>query len=799
MKKGIVLLVMLVFAFTLSAQTSNAESESLGAIAATDNFMAAKINPAAMGVGNSGGISYLGNYDKNGFDEDDYSLFFNFNNFAYVLDQNGRNSSHRLALSAPMEELFFNLYLGTSWDWNDKYFKEGKLSESILFRPTDYLSLGAVAHGFFDEETTYDFGVAVRPLIFDSKWTDRLTISVDTNFDRNDFTKPVVGLQTEIVDGIKLGGSYNMQEETIGLDFGISFGNFGIGSTIKTDTENKFSKGQYYLSTSDKAFRTIFGKNKNYFLDYKLKGEILEKNPAQKIGPFKIVMSKGKTLSGIIKEIEKLKNDDNVKGIIFKNSTISANFANLVEIKKALLDLKSAGKKIVFYDEGYGNIGYAFAASVADEIYLYKTGSVDLRGISINSPYIKKLMDKLGIEMTNFRSHKYKTAGNMFAETEMTEAERESYSYLLQGLYDEMKLMISEGRGDKLTSSVEDVINNGPYFIAQNAVDAGLIDGLIYEDELEEILKDKFGTGKINKKFSCEKARADWSEPIEEKIAVIYAIGNIHMGEGKPGKTIGSVTTAKAIKKAREDKSVKGIVLCVNSGGGSALASDIIGREVELCNDGENKKPVIALMTGTAASGGYYISAFADKIVAQPTTITGSIGVIGMIPNFEGLYEKIGVNWSSVKMGAHSDFASTNRKLTDDEYKHIEESIEHVYWEFVDIVAEGRGMTRAEVHEIARGRVWTGKQAQERGLVDEMGGMDKAIEELKKLANIQAEVNLIEFDGYNQNVFKFALDFDLKQKLNIPKEMEMLLEISDELQVYDGEKVLMMMPKIVVE
>jgi len=784
MKKVMLVIVLAVISIGLFAQNS---------VATTDGFMAIKVNPAAISFGNAGGIGFLSEY-KDGDDLNNYSLFFNGKNGGYLLEQDGKLSNHTLAISS---KIMRNLYSGSGWSWQNSDFKNGEYKDCLLYRPFDFLSIGVVANNVWDDERTFQTGVAFRPTFLKNNFGNRITFTVDEVYE-DDFVKPIIGIETELLNGINLAGNYNLETEKIGLNFGISFGKIGIGHITEIDKDNEMSHQQYtYLS--HKMFPSILGEKKaDHFYDFK-GSSIIEKKQGSKFGNFIIMQNKGMTLEALLKKIEKAKKDNSIKGIIFKNSTISANFANLVEIKKALLEFKSAGKKIVFYDEGYGNIGYAFAASVADEIYLYKTGSVSLRGIAINSPYIKELMDKLGIEMTNFRSHKYKTAGNMFAETEMTEAERESYSYLLQGLYDEMKLMISEGRGDKLTSSVEDVINNGPYFIAQNAVDAGLIDGLIYEDELEKILEDKFGTGKINKKFSCEKIKSDWSEPSEEKIAVIYAIGNIHMGEGQPGKTIGSVTTAKAIKKAREDKSVKGIVLCVNSGGGSALASDIIGREVELCNDGKNKKPIVALMTGTAASGGYYISAFADKIVAQPTTITGSIGVIGMIPNFEGLYEKIGVNWSSVKMGAHSDFASTNRKLTDDEYKHIEESIENIYWEFVDVVAKGRGMTREEVHEIARGRVWTGKQAMERGLVDEMGGMDKAIEELKKLANIQTEVNLIEFDGYDQNVFKLTLGFDLKQKLNIPKEMKMLLEISDELQMYDGEKVLMMMPKIIVE
>lgn len=791
MKKGIVLLVMLVFAFTLSAQTSNAESESLGAIAATDNFMAAKINPAAMGVGNSGGISYLGNYDKNGFDEDDYSLFFNFNNFAYVLDQNGRNSSHRLALSAPMEELFFNLYLGTSWDWNDKYFKEGKLSESILFRPTDYLSLGAVAHGFFDEETTYDFGVAVRPLIFDSKWTDRLTISVDTNFDRNDFTKPVVGLQTEIVDGIKLGGSYNMQEETIGLDFGISFGNFGIGSTIKTDTENKFSKGQYYLSTSDKAFRTIFGKNKNYFLDYKLKGEILEKNPAQKIGPFKIVMSKGKTLSGIIKEIEKLKNDDNVKGLVFKSGNFAAKFAQRAELKEAFLDFKLAGKKIVFYYEGISGANYAFAASIADEIYLNPIGSIDLKGISINMPYFKDLLDTLGVDIVNLKSHDYKTAGNSISESHMTDAERETYEELLNDIYDEIVMMIEEGRGDKLAKSAKQLIDEGPYWDADKALELGLVDGVIYEDELEETVKNKFQTAKIVDKYHDNLAVTKWSKPKKDKVALIYAIGNIHSGEGVPGKSIGSVTTAKAIKKAREDRCVKGIIIRVDSGGGSALASDIIAREVELCKTGKNAKPVIISMGGVAASGGYYIAAFADKIIAQPTTITGSIGVIGIFPVFERLYEKVHVNWDTVKRGRHADLGSTHRQITAEEKEIAEVAIEHFYDRFISIVAEGRNLSKEDVHKIAQGRVWTGKQAFERGLVDALGGMDLAVKEMKKIAALKHEVKLVEFEGEDSDK---SITLSMKASYVIPEGLKTVWDFSTKMKKLDSENYLMILP-----
>ncbi len=782
MKRGFVLVVMSVFALALSANTS---------IASTDNFMSAKVNPAAMGVGNSGGTTFLGTYDEDGFYEDVYSIFFNFDNFAYVLDQYGRYSSHRLALSAPMAGLISNLYLGTSWDWNNKYFKEGKLSESILFRPTDFLSIGTVVNNVFNDERNYDFGVAVRPLFFDSKYTDRFTVSADMNYDGEETSKPVVGLQTEILDGIKLGGSYNMESETFGIDFGVSFGNFGIGSTASADTENEFSHGQYYLSASDKAFRTIIGKEKNYFLDYKLKGEVMEKNPVQKFGPFRFVMSKGKTLSEIIEELKELKEDENVKGLVFKSGNFAAKFAQRTELKEAFLEFKSAGKSIVFYYEGISGANYAFAASIADEIYLNPIGSIDLKGISVNMPYFKNLLDTLGIDVVNLKSHDYKTAGNSLTEDHMTDAERETYEALLDDFYNEIVMMIEEGRGDKLTKSVEQLIDDGPYWNANKALELGLIDGVIYEDQLEDEIKDKFQSAKIVDKYNNNVTTTKWSKSRKDKVAIIYAIGSIHSGEGLPGKSIGSVTTAKAIKQARENKAIKGIIIRVDSGGGSALASDIIAREVELCKTGKNKKPVIVSMGGVAASGGYYIAAYADKIIAQPSTITGSIGVIGIFPVFERLYEKIHVNWDTVKRGKHADLGSTHRQITAEEKEIAEVAIHHFYDRFISIVAEGRNLPKDDVHKIAQGRVWTGKQAFERGLVDALGGMDLAIKEMKKLAELEHEVKLVEFEGDDVDR---SISIGMKASSLIPDGLKTIWEFGTKMKKLDGESYLMILP-----
>ena len=764
-------------------------------VAFTDNFLAPKVNPAAMGFGNANGIAFLGNYDEDGFYEDYYSVFFNSDNFAYVIDRIGNNNYHKLALSTANTKLSNNLYFGFAWDWKNKYFKKGDISESILYRPFDFLSLGTVIYDLFEEDVNYKVGVAIRPVFIGGKTCERITLTADSHYDESDWRKPVFGIQTEVLDGFLLGGAYDLEDETFCANFGITFENLGIGSTVDMDKDNEFSQGQYYINFSEKSYRSIIGKKKNYFVDYELKGEILEKRKGQKIGPFTVYMGKEKTLSQIIKDIKKMKEDDDVKGLVFKSGNFKAKFAQRTELKDALLDFKAEGKNIIFYYEMITGANYTFAASVADEIYLNPIGMINLKGISISLPYVKNLLDTLGIDVINFRSHDYKTAGNILSEDHMTEAERESYEYLIDGIYEEMVKMIADGRGDKLTKSVDEIIDEGPYWNAQRALELGLIDDVIYEDELEDKIKDKYAPKEIVEKYRKSTMQYDWSKERKDKIAIIYAVGNIHSGKGVSGKSIGSETTAELIKKAREDKSVKGIIIRVDSGGGSALASDVINREVAICKTGKDKKPVIISMGGVAGSGGYYIAASADKIIAQPNTITGSIGVVGIFPGLERLYKKILINWDTVKRGKHSDIGSTNRQMTEEEKQMVEKAIHHIYEKFIDVVAEGRNMSTDDVHKIAQGRVWTGKQAFERGLVDALGGLDIAVKEMKKLANLKREVELVEFEDKKKGM-EISLDMMTKKSdsLNIPDEIRSLLELGDKLLKFGDENILMILP-----
>ncbi|MCF7794419.1 MAG: signal peptide peptidase SppA [Candidatus Cloacimonetes bacterium] len=782
MKKLSFIITILAIVLGLQAQSS---------IAGTDDFMALKVNPAAVGFGNSNGISFLGNYDKDGVYEDFYSVFFGADNFGYVLDRVGGNNYHRLLFASGHAKLTNNIYLGTAWDWKNKKFKDGSLSESILFRPADNFSVAAIAYNLFRESSYYELGAALRPLEFGTDIVQRLTFSADTSYRDEEWSKPVLGVQTELIDGIRIGGTYDMEMETFGINFGVALDNLAVGSFARADEDNEFKNGQYYVSFSEKNFRSIFDFKKNSFVKYNFGSEVRDVKKVSAFGPFSFIMSSGKTTSRVIREINKIKNDDDVQGIVLINQNFSSSLAIRQELIDCIKEFKAAGKKVVFYYEAVGGSNYAFAASVADQIYLNPAGMVEFKGIAASLPYVKGLLDTLGIDVINLRSHDYKTAANMFSETEMTEAERESYETLLEGIFTEVEMMIEEGRGDKLTMSLRELIDEKPIWLPEEAVEYGLVDELVFEDELSDKLKELYEAPKIDRKYSYNKYRYDWSDGFSSKVAVIYAVGNIHSGKGRTGNSIGSVSLVKMIKAARKDKSVKGIILRVDSGGGSALASDVIAREIKLCTTGKNKKPFIVSMGGAAASGGYYISMYADKIICQPSTITGSIGVVGMVPIMERLYEKILINWDTVKIGEYSDFQALHRYPTDEEMQFGNDMIHHFYNRFVESVAEGRNMTVRDVNNVAQGRVWTGKQALERGLVDKLGGMDVAIEEMKTMLNTRNELNLVkyaELDGMRG----FTVPIDASTIL--PEEVMTVLELADKLNVTEKDRVQMILP-----
>lgn len=445
-------------------------------------------------------------------------------------------------------------------------------------------------------------------------------------------------------------------------------------------------------------------------------------------------------LNNILSSIEKAKVDDRIKGIYLNVENVSASIATLEEIRNKLKEFKdSTDKFIVSYGEIYAQSAY-YISSVADEIYLHPQGVLELKGLAFQGMFYKNTLEKLEVEAQIIRHGKFKSAVEPFMLDKMSNSNRVQVSKFLNSLWGDLTKGISNDR-DLSQKEINSMAQNLLIQEASQALQYKLVDKLAFKDELIDSLKTKLDLTedqKINfvslNKYKNVPVKSENTKYSKNKIAVIYAVGDINGGEGSP-ESIGSEGLSKTIREAREDKNVKAIVLRVNSPGGSALASETILREMALAKEA---KPVIVSMGDVAASGGYYIACQADTIVANPTTITGSIGVFGVLMNAkEMLNNKLGITIDTVKTNKHADIGTILRPLTNVERQVIQTSVEKVYDTFISRVALGRSLTKEYVDSVGQGRVWTGRDALELGLVDVLGGLETAIEISSNMANLQ--------------------------------------------------------------
>ncbi|HLO01025.1 MAG TPA: signal peptide peptidase SppA [Pyrinomonadaceae bacterium] len=447
------------------------------------------------------------------------------------------------------------------------------------------------------------------------------------------------------------------------------------------------------------------------------------------------------SLTNLILQFKKAKVDKRIKVIILDINMSGAGWGKSEEIRDAIADFRSSGKPVYAYLE-YGMNKEFYIATACDKIYLAPPGELFINGLAADVMFFRGSLDKLGIYPDIFQIGKYKSAGDMFTRKDMSDAHREFMNSLLDDLFNRYVDAIAKGRG-KTSDQMRAIIDDAPYG-ALKAKDAGLIDGVGYRDELEKELKTKLGYKESDPLRIVKGSDYSEVEPESlglnegEKIAVIYATGNIGSGQSenspRGSQSIGSDTLSKAINDAREDKTIKAIVIRVDSPGGSGLASDIIWHAVEAA---KQKKPVVISMSDVAASGGYYISASANKIIAQPSTITGSIGVVAGKPVMRGFFDWLGLSNEYLLRGKNAGMFRETEKFSDDERAKFEDWIKTTYYnDFVPKVARGRNKDAAYIDSIGQGRVWTGAQGQERGLVDEFGGLDRAIEVAKDLAKL---------------------------------------------------------------
>ncbi|HJN75323.1 MAG TPA: signal peptide peptidase SppA [Myxococcota bacterium] len=501
----------------------------------------------------------------------------------------------------------------------------------------------------------------------------------------------------------------------------------------------------------------------------------------------------------LLERLRHASEDRHVKGLVLELSSPRLSWAQTEEIRAAVETLQAEGKPVVAYLNGTPSNGAYYLASVCDKIYLHPAGSLDLVGLSLESQYFRGALDLVGVKPQYAKRAEYKSSPEQFTNTEPSEPAKEQMNALLDGFYGALLLGISDGRGIPV-DEVEALIDEGP-FTGAEALEKGLVDGLVYPDTLEEQLAEHLVRGfELKPDYRVQPETSGWKA--HRQIAIVYVDGPIVSGPSQgPGLLSGGNTGADTViaylRAAEEDGAVKAVVLRVDSPGGSAFASDEIWRAVEQLQ--EAGKPVVVSMGGVAASGGYYVAAGSDAIFAEPTTITGSIGVYGGKFSFAELFDKVGIDYEIYTRGRKAAMYSTSREMDEIELAAMDRLIEDTYVQFKTVVSEGRGLSMEEVEEVARGRVWTGAAAKEVGLVDELGGLQDAIVHAKVVAGLDEddEIELITYRGAPDSFGEVpaeavrAVRTALQPELELPEDVAAWIPYAP----LSEERVLLLMPE----
>jgi len=720
-------------------------------VASTDDALSILVNPAGLGVGGDGTLYFLAPYQSNGHFEDWGFVAgdgLGFAMEAYRHDPTG--SRRRYTWGAGFGD--HGTYLGFAYSWTTGLDRQNTWDFGLMERPFNFLSFGAVARNANQPRlrgvklpVAWDLGLAFRPIsafgLNARKGGDRVTLTYDAylrGFDELpgqakqgyfDEVDMKIGAHFEIIPGLSghldfspeiEGNLAHSSRVSGGLSF--SFGKMDIGGYQTSGN----GSGVGYIMSRQHYHRTWFRPKHHKFIEMQLNGPVVEEKPH-----FFLFAPRYRTIAETHQQLDQYGKDPEVTGLLLKIGDVQAGWGKMQEIRGSLAKFKANGKKVAVYMESAGN-GEYYLASVADKIWLAPAGDVDLAGLSATTYYLKGTLAKIGVEPEMAHIGAYKSASDMYMRETMSNAEREATGAVLDDIYSQFTTDIAAGRGWEHSAVVER-IDRGP-FTAAEALKEGLVDSLVYEDEVgdlvktlddaePEIVQEAEYTSHID-------PEADWFDLRKKSVAIIYAAGEITSGESSGGglfgsSTIGSVSISEALRNAREDDEIAAVVFRIDSPGGSALASDMIMREVKRYRDDE--KPIIVSMSDVAGSGGYYIACMADTIVALPGTITGSIGVIGGKFSFGALEKKLGIGRETLTRGKNADIYSSDRAFTDEEWKKLGSQIGQTYNIFLDRVAAGRGMDTASVNQIGQGRIWSGTSAKNRGLVDVEGGLDLAL------------------------------------------------------------------------
>jgi protease-4 len=647
-------------------------------------------------------------------------------------DDRGSVTDYRISLARGSKTAAFGL--SYSWSSGDKnsFERQKLLSAGLLFRPLRFISLGMV--GNFSTETSAREGVvelAVRPL-----GNRRFTIFGDYAIQKNQKIADApwsVGAAVEVLPGVNIAGRYFDNEAfTVGLNF--SFGRAFIGAQGHYDENQDHNFNTYSVGVGDytpNLFSSFFFKKKAY-VAFNLKGRVDYQT-------YKWFDVNTRRFMDILQDIRNAVKDPRVEVLALNLSGMRVLPEHAWEIREELIFAREAGKKVIIFIDTAGMTGYHLS-SVADVVMMDPQGSLMLPGYVMGRTYLKGTLDKLELGFDEWRFFKYKSAAEVLSREDMSEADREQTQAFTDDMYDLIKQDVSESRN--ITAEEFDrIINESVYFLPDDALEAGLVDTLCRWSSLKEVVKSLTGKKKIKLPVELLTEAADtyqeWGEP--PQIALVYGLGVCAMDEGIKARWMENV-----FLKLADKKSVKAVVFRVDSPGGDGMASDVVAEALRIC---AKEKPVIVSQGQVAASGGYWISMYGDTILAGPTTITGSIGVIGGWIYDKGFSGKLGMTSDHVKRGDHADLGFgvrlpllgiriPARNLTEAERSRVEGFIRRLYDDFVNKVADGRGMTPEAVDDIGQGRIYSGTDGKQNGLVDDIGGLYPAIELARKMAKI---------------------------------------------------------------
>jgi len=766
---------------------------SFESVATTDNALSIIVNPAGLGFSRTFEGCLISPFDTNGA-VNETQLYFRTGRIGFSSLLSGENDYNAFTVSTGTK-IGRNLYLGSGYRWFTKSKRGSEWDLGFLYRPLNFVSVGVTANDInYPDELfpRYNLGFAVRP------FGNRFTVSFDGSYyktetiDYGEDLNLTLGANLELINGITISGHYS--EDNFGVGLGLNLRNFGIMGYGNFDDKGNFAAGKTATHFSIDRYRTVLKSKKQYWVSFTLSGNIIEERR-----PSGILSKRETTLKQILDNIERIADDAEIKGIYLVMEGPECGFAKLQEIRKALSECKKKGKTIYCYAQTLGNTGY-YLATVADSLFMNPSGELFLTGLFSQVPFFKGTLDKVGIEAELEHIGKYKSASDIFTQDSMTLAHKEVTNAILDDLFDQLTGTIAQTRGMNV-QHLKHLIDQGP-FSAKQAKERNLIDRLLYEDEVgERLRKGRTKLVSLKKYISSKSYVYDWQTEPADKIAIIYATGNIVSGKSGSnflaGSLMGSKTIISAIRSARKDKSIKAIVLRIDSGGGSGLASDVIWREVKRTTEGKSRKPFIVSMSDVAGSGGYYIACAADIILADEGTITGSIGVLSGKFSFENFYKKIGLRFETNKRGKRAAMFSATKSFTDDEREKLQLDIREFYLDFIEKVAEGRDIPVAKVDSVGRGRIWTGNQAKGIGLIDEIGGLSEAIRIAKLKAGISkdSKVGMEIYPKYKFfNLFGLLNSGVSDLHSHLPDEILDVVTDMGRYSVFENENILFIMP-----